>query len=65
MANWKKLAMFGTSALLLAACGNGGGTDEGTDNGAAPEEGGDEDQFTIAMVTDTGGVDDRSFNQSA
>ena len=65
MANWKKLAMFGTSALLLAACGNGGGTDEGTDNGAAPEEGGDEEQFTISMVTDTGGVDDRSFNESA
>src|SRR5699024_1360558 len=41
------------------------GTDEGTDNGAAPDEGGDEDQFKIAMVTDTGGVDDRSFNQSA
>src|SRR5690625_1107122 len=64
MANWKKLAMFGTSALLLAACGNGG-TDEGTDNGTAPEDGGEEEQFTVAMVTDTGGVDDRSFNQSA
>ncbi|HLR92736.1 MAG TPA: BMP family protein [Atopostipes sp.] len=65
MANWKKLAMFGASALLLAACGNGGGTDEGTDNGSAPEDGGEEEQFSIAMVTDTGGVDDRSFNQSA
>src|SRR5699024_11482076 len=30
------------------------------------ETGGDEgSDFSIAMVTDTGGVDDRSFNQSA
>jgi len=65
MSNLKKLSLFGASALLLAACGNGGtdegtGTEEGTENG-----GGDESDFSIAMVTDTGGVDDRSFNQSA
>ena len=78
MANWKKLAMFGASALLLAACGNGD-TDEETENGAdigdEVEEPVDEPEgettdeetsdFSIAMITDTGGVDDRSFNQSA
>lgn len=73
MANWKKIAMFGASALLLAACGNG--DTEDTENGAEtedpteepteePTEGADS-EFSIAMVTDTGGVDDRSFNQSA
>lgn len=67
--------MFGATALLLAACGNGNTEDEtdtGTDTGEGTEEPGDEgatdgetSDFTIAMVTDTGGVDDRSFNQSA
>ena len=57
MSNFKKLALFGASALLLAACGNGD-----TDTGDAGET---EEEFSIAMITDTGGVDDRSFNQSA
>ncbi len=61
MQNWKKLTIFGASALALAACGNGG-SEEGTDEGTGGE---DDADFTIAMVTDTGGVDDRSFNQSA
>ena len=67
MSNWKKLAIFGSSALLLAACGNG--ADEGSEDTdgeeAGEEEVADEDSFKIAMVTDTGGVNDRSFNQSA
>ena len=66
MSNFKKLALFGASALLLAACGNGdtdGDTD--TDAGDAADTPATEEEFTIAMVTDTGGVDDRSFNQSA
>ena len=52
MSIWKKLAIFGMSTLALVACGNG--ADEANDS-----------EFSIAMVTDTGGVDDRSFNQSA
>ena len=40
------------ASAVLAACGD--------DNG-----GSDKDNFSIAMVTDTGGVDDKSFNQSA
>jgi len=56
MSMWKKLAIFGASTLALAACGNG--ADDGADTA-------DDSEFSIAMVTDTGGVDDRSFNQSA
>jgi basic membrane protein A len=71
MSNWKKLAIFGVSALTLAACGNGGTEEEpdtGTDTGEGTEEPADGaagSDFSIAMITDTGGVDDRSFNQSA
>jgi len=56
--------------FILAACG--GSSDEdtgdtGEDNGEeskAAEDGGDTD-FKAALVTDVGGVDDKSFNQSA
>ncbi|WP_071130187.1 BMP family lipoprotein [Enterococcus timonensis] len=62
----KKAKLFGfgamalATALTLAACG--GGTDDssaGSDSGAA------DDVKSAAIITDTGGVDDRSFNQSA
>ncbi|MFS0749819.1 BMP family lipoprotein [Oceanobacillus sp. 1P07AA] len=59
-----------TLGLFLAACGS---SDEGEESGA---EGTEEDtsgegeatasgDYSIAMVTDIGGVDDKSFNQSA
>ena len=57
----KKAKLFGfsavalASALFLGACGNGGGKEASGEKPAA----------TIALITDTGGVDDRSFNQSA
>ncbi|MFY3793339.1 BMP family lipoprotein [Ureibacillus sp. MALMAid1270] len=41
---------------LLGACGT---KDEGKDNAKN-----DEDTFSVAMVTDEGGIDDKSFNQS-
>lgn len=64
MSNWKRLAIFGASTLVLAACGNDAG--KNADGDADADAGaGDDDNFRIAMVTDTGGVDDRSFNQSA
>ena len=48
---------MGVGALAaLAGCGGGGGSDEG---GAADES------ITVEMVTDTGGVNDQSFNQLA
>lgn len=40
------------SGSILAACG--GGEEKATEK----------ENFTVAMVTDTGGIDDRSFNQS-
>lgn len=54
------LALLLIVGLVLAACG-GGNDKDNTDN--AGGEG--EDTFSIAMVTDQGGVDDKSFNQSA
>src|SRR5699024_12616824 len=48
-------------SLLLAACGDSSDSDNGN-SGNSPDS--DED-FTAAMVTDTGGVDDKSFNQSS
>jgi basic membrane protein A len=57
------LSLMLAAGTLLAGCG--GGTDK---NEEAGEEGGGEgskDNFTVAMVTDVGGVDDKSFNQSA
>ncbi|MFD1018244.1 BMP family lipoprotein [Thalassobacillus hwangdonensis] len=53
--------------MVLGACGSSddegsNGDNEGSDNG--DEASGNED-FSAAMVTDVGGVDDKSFNQSA
>lgn len=49
-----------TLSTVLAACG--GDDNEGTSSNG---EGGEGSDFKVAMVTDTGGVDDKSFNQSA
>lgn len=49
-----------TLSTVLAACG--GDDNEGSSSNGEGGEGGD---FKVAMVTDTGGVDDKSFNQSA
>jgi basic membrane protein A len=62
-------ALAGVVALALAACGEapeeeptgGGDTAETEETGEAEEA----TDFTGCMVTDQGGVDDRSFNQSA
>ncbi|WP_272435246.1 BMP family lipoprotein [Terrihalobacillus insolitus] len=65
--------------MILSACGsseeegsNGGSNDEnGEENASENEEGTDGEQaeaggdFSAAMVTDVGGIDDKSFNQSA
>ncbi|PWI22784.1 BMP family ABC transporter substrate-binding protein [Kurthia zopfii] len=44
------------SGTLLAACGS--------DDAKKDDKKGDKDAFSVAMVTDTGGIDDKSFNQS-
>ncbi|KKI92629.1 CD4+ T-cell-stimulating antigen [Bacillus sp. SA1-12] len=55
------LSLVLAAGTLLAGCG-GGGQNEGAGEGGG--EGAD-DNFSVAMVTDVGGVDDKSFNQSA
>ncbi|WP_407271519.1 BMP family protein [Radiobacillus sp. PE A8.2] len=65
------LALLLSVGLILAACGtNGEDEEEETDttNDGAANEGTNEEadtDFTVGMVTDVGGVDDKSFNQSA
>ncbi len=56
------LSLFLAAGTLLAGCG-GGNKDEGAGTEGGKKEA--DDQFTVAMVTDVGGVDDKSFNQSA
>ncbi|RSK27089.1 BMP family ABC transporter substrate-binding protein [Bacillus sp. HMF5848] len=64
------LSLALATGTLLAACGGGGAdeqtTDENaqnnTDNNTQVEETVD---FKVGMVTDVGGIDDKSFNQSA
>ncbi|WP_163652875.1 BMP family protein [Listeria sp. PSOL-1] len=48
------LVMILASAVFLGACGSSGNNKKDSNK-----------NFTLAMVTDTSGVDDRSFNQSA
>ncbi|MFC7685356.1 BMP family protein [Ureibacillus sp. GCM10028918] len=56
------LASIFAAGSILAACGGGEDKEEtkSTDSGTTEET----SDFSVAMVTDTGGVDDRSFNQS-
>lgn len=49
------------AGTILGACGSSE-KEEGASSGDGKSK---EDQFTVAMVTDVGGVDDKSFNQSA
>ncbi|MCM3738990.1 BMP family protein [Oceanobacillus luteolus] len=50
---------------LLAACGSGNGDETADTDNSNANEGEDSSDFSVAMVTDIGGVDDKSFNQSA
>ncbi|GAA0489065.1 guanosine ABC transporter substrate-binding protein NupN [Salinibacillus aidingensis] len=64
------LVLFLSAGLLLVACG---GTENPGEEKAGTEENGDaasgngeaSSDYKVAMVTDEGGVDDKSFNQSA
>ncbi|MDR2464694.1 MAG: BMP family protein, partial [Streptococcaceae bacterium] len=59
MNNWKKIGLFALSVgaiATLAACGSNNKSEGGKD---------DAGKLSVALVTDTGGIDDRSFNQSA
>ncbi len=54
-------ALLGVSGLLLAGCG--AAPEESGDGAAAPAE--DNTDYTACIVSDQGGFDDRSFNQSS
>lgn len=51
-------AVFGLS-MILTACGSG------SDDSSSSDKGGGGKNLKVGMVTDVGGVDDKSFNQSA
>ncbi len=55
------LSMVLAASTILGACGTDKDKNEG--NGSAGEK--EAIDFSVAMVTDVGGVDDKSFNQSA
>jgi basic membrane protein A len=57
------LSLMLAAGTMLTACGS---SDEGSSTGGSSESGGEKaNDFSVAMVTDVGGVDDKSFNQSA
>lgn len=52
-----------TAAMVLSLTACGGGKTETTK--AQEETSGGKSSFSVAMITDTGGINDQSFNQSA
>ena len=56
------IAAFGVLALLAAACGSSTNGPSGSSSASSSAK---VASFKGCMVTDTGGIDDRSFNQSA
>jgi basic membrane protein A len=59
------LGLVAAVGLLLAACGEADDDDASDTTAAEGEGGGGASDFSACQVTDTGGVDDRSFNQTA
>ncbi|KXH80038.1 BMP family protein [Sporosarcina sp. HYO08] len=58
------LSMLLAAGTILGACGTA--TDKGNEKESdATGTNGETAEFSVAMVTDVGGVDDKSFNQSA
>ena len=55
------LSLALAAGTILGACGSSEETSKKESSGDSKEEA----TFTVGMVTDTGGVDDKSFNQSA
>src|SRR5690625_8042500 len=58
-------AVVGVVALAAAACGDAPDEEESSGGDASAEEQEDSEPFQACAVLDVGGVDDRSFNQSA
>ena len=61
----RAVVAFGAVALLAAACGSSPST-SGSGGSSSPTSGTSaSSKFLACMVTDTGGIDDKSFNQSS
>ncbi len=65
MKKWlRTLTVTAAAAVVLSACGAGGEAPT-TEDEAAPGDTDEAVDFTVGMVTDVGGIDDKSFNQSS
>ena len=58
------LSLVLAAGTVLGACGSDKEESGGKDKGSS-SDGGNTSEFSVAMVTDVGGIDDKSFNQSA
>lgn len=61
----KKVLALGMTAMMtisLAACGGSKASDDSAGDSSSAESKSD---FAVSMITDTGGINDQSFNQSA
>lgn len=58
------LLLFVSLTMILTACG-GGDADRKDNQDKDAFKGEEKSDYSVAMVTDVGGVDDKSFNQSA
>lgn len=58
------LSLVLAAGTVLGACGSDKKEDNGSDKGSS-SDGGNTSEFSVGMVTDVGGIDDKSFNQSA
>jgi basic membrane protein A len=64
----KTVGAVGVLALVAAGCGSSGGSSGGSSSStpsSAPSASGSGSKFLACMVTDTGGINDKSFNQSS
>jgi basic membrane protein A len=59
------LMAAGLALVAFAACGGGSAGTESESEDAATEESADAATISVGLVTDVGGVNDQSFNQSA
>ncbi|MCL7747646.1 BMP family lipoprotein [Halalkalibacter alkaliphilus] len=66
MKKWlRTLTMTAAAVVALSACGAADEPAPETGDADGEEEATEAADFTVAMVTDVGGIDDKSFNQSA
>ncbi|WP_106497567.1 BMP family lipoprotein [Lentibacillus sp. Marseille-P4043] len=68
MKNRKFIVLFAlilSIGMVLAACGSSDDDSKSNDEKSGDEASSEDSDFSAAMVTDIGGVDDKSFNQSA